>query len=58
MDEPWEHISVYWEQDKFHKELLHVLDASFERGPQSLRATPPTTIMPSVLNTRPLPVRL
>ena len=42
-----QHISVYWEQDKFHNQLLHVLDASFERGPQSFKATPPPAIVPS-----------
>ena len=39
-------------------ELLHVLDAIFERGPQSLNATTPSTIVPSALTTRPCPVRL
>ena len=36
-----------------------MLDASFERGPSnaSLEATPPSTIVPSVLTTRPWPVR-
>ena len=30
-------------------ELFHDLEPSFDRGPQSLKATPPTAIMPSVL---------
>ena len=38
-------------------ELFHVLDAISERGPQSLKATPPPTIMLSVLIIRPRPVR-
>ena len=37
-------------------ELLHVLDVSFERGPRSLKSTPPPAIMPSVLTTRPRPI--
>ena len=39
-------------------ELLHVLEPSAERGPQSLKATPQTAIMPYVLTTRPWPARL
>ena len=38
-------------------ELLQVLDTSLERGPQSLKVTPPPAIMPSVLTTRAWPVR-
>ena len=38
-------------------ELLHVLEPSFDRGPQSLKATPPPAIMPSALTTQPWPVR-
>ena len=34
-------------------DLLHVLEPSFERGSQSLKATPPITIAPIVLTTRP-----
>ena len=37
-------------------ELLHVLDASFKHRPQSLKATPPLTILLSVLTNRPLPI--
>ena len=38
-------------------ELLHVLEHSFDRGPQGLKATPPPATMPIVLTTRPWPVR-
>ena len=33
------------------------LGYSLERGPPSLKATPPPTIMPSILTTRPWPIR-
>ena len=36
-------------------ELLHMLDPSFKRGPQSLKATVPPNIMQSVLTTRQWP---
>ena len=37
-------------------ELLHLLEFSFDRGPQSIKAIPPPANMPSVLTTRPWPV--
>ena len=39
-------------------ELIHVLHPIFERGAQSLKATPPTTIVRSALTTRLWPTRL
>ena len=38
-------------------ELLFVLDANFERGPQSLKTTPPPGILPGVLTIQPWTVR-
>ena len=36
-------------------ELLHTLQRSFERGPRSVKETPPPTFMPSVLTNKPSP---
>ena len=38
-------------------ELLHVLELSSDCGPQSFKATPPPSIMPSVITTRTWPAR-
>ena len=52
------HVSVHCLQEKtVMSELIYALDTSFERGPQSLKVTPPPNIMPSVLTTRQWPVR-
>ena len=45
------------EQLPVMNELLHALEPGLDRGPQSLKATPPPAIVPSVLTTRPWPVR-
>ena len=59
--ETWERVYVQWQKCKYQlsvvSELLHELEPSFERGPQSLKATPLFTIVPSIPIIWPWPTR-
>ena len=60
MGETGEIVSLHWQQSKCQLWVncfMCLMNASFERGPQSLEATPPHAIIPSVLTIPPLPVR-
>ena len=53
MEEIGEHASVHWKQGKYQLWANWFMDPNSERGSQMLRATPPPTIVLSVLITRP-----
>ena len=46
MGETWEYVSVHWQQILIVGDVIRVMDASFERGPQSLKGNPPPYILP------------